>query len=125
MWQRAPGRLRDWRLPLNWKTTMKPILTGWPEGVERQEIEPWMRWMTTPQRKRARRLERGLCIRCNTPHQPGRTTCGGCAQRLALTQRGRYVLKDAEHRAKYGMSEYKLRAMACWHPVRLARAVIG
>lgn len=103
----------------------KPILTGWPEGVERQEIEPWMRWMTAPQRKRARRLERGLCIRCNTPHQPGRTTCRGCAQRLALTQRGRYVLKDAEHRAKYGMSEYKLRAMAGWHPVRLARAVIG
>jgi hypothetical protein len=34
-------------------------------------------------------------------------------------------MKDAEHRAMYGMSEYKLRAMGRWHPVRLARAVIG
>jgi hypothetical protein len=103
----------------------KPILTGWPEGLNRPEIEPWMRYMSAPQRKKARRLERGLCIQCNAPHSPGRRYCQRCAQSTAAAERGRRQRRDAEHRAKYGMSEYRLRAMACWHPVRLARAVIG
>lgn len=121
--QGAPARLRDSRRPYNWKTMTKPMLLGgW---VERQETPPWLVHLSTPQRKRARRLERGLCISCNTPHEQGRTTCRRCADRLAVTQRKRYAVKDAEHRAKYGMSEYKLRAMGRWHPVRLARAVIG
>lgn len=103
----------------------KPILTGWPEGVERQEIPPYMRYMSAPQRKKARRMERGLCLRCNTPHAPGRRYCQRCAQATAATERARFARRDAEHRAMYGMSEYKLRAMGRWHPVRLARAVIG
>jgi len=101
------------------------ILQGSPPGWVRPEVEPWLAHLTVPQRKRQRRLERGLCVRCNTQHLPGRTRCARCAGLLADEQRARREARDAEHRARYGMSEHRLRAMAGWHPLRVARAVIG